>query len=246
VKGNAPDDLLEDEDDDDFVLDWDELLQMGDEGPVDIQDDTPDDAPPEMLLPEPRGPRTRGRRKGAYIYQPKWLRWNYRERPLESTVRLQTRYLALWRWSGNGCSTEAMHVGARRGVQTWGVVGPRACTVRMDNGIYTCPGLRNHCSIKHPKLSVYGNHSPNLIFAGTSYYQFFHISSQIWTATILLTSVAATIKLRRPLQTTQALAPYGCGKCNPYFFCGINPDQTSASVGFLGQATETAPTRASA
>jgi hypothetical protein len=102
VKGNAPDDLLEDEDDDDFVLDWDELLQMGDDGPMDIQDDTPDDTPPEMLLPEPRGPRTRGRRKGAYIYQPKWLRWNYRERPLESTVRLQTRYVTPWRWAAMG------------------------------------------------------------------------------------------------------------------------------------------------
>lgn len=80
-------DLLEDEDDDDFLLDWDELLaHVADEPIVDVGNEN---AAPERL-DKPTGPRTRGRKNGAYIYQPKWQRWNFRERPLESTVRLRT------------------------------------------------------------------------------------------------------------------------------------------------------------
>eukprot|EP00884_Botryococcus_braunii_P011409 jgi/Botrbrau1/20269/Bobra.31_1s0053.2 len=90
VKVGGGVELPEDDDDDDFVLDWGELLaHFGEEPTLDAADES---TVPEKL-PEPRGPRTRGRKSGAYIYQPKWQRWNFRERPLESTVRLQTRQL---------------------------------------------------------------------------------------------------------------------------------------------------------
>ena len=99
----------EEDDDEDFVLDWDELLGTAVSRAGDGAGAACCLAPrPLLCLPwgrltrqcglaeghaQPVAPR-RSKRRRNYVYQPKLDRAGYQERPLQSTLLLQTRYAA--------------------------------------------------------------------------------------------------------------------------------------------------------